>query len=211
MRIQSRVREWFTGIFAAIQHHSSTSFSISAVTSISVSSKFTYCGLLRFCCDCSLLISSVNFEHLPHGIVDLLSQASLDSFIAEHRPLLHSRLRGIAGAADASLGATIEIIPSIASSCTFMQALTSRHPQHMKTPDALRMLDQCQPHISGLLYSPDPSVPGAAVALIVRCLQSKLTDVQLETACNLMVSLLLLPRFEAVVSVLRSCSRYERR
>lgn len=206
-RIQTRVREWFTGILAAVQHHSSTSFSLSAVTSISVSSKFTYCGLLRFCCDCALTISPANFEYLPHGVVDMLSQASLDSSISENRPSLHNRLRGISGVADPSLGATIEIIPSIASSCAFMQALTNRHPQHMKTPDALRMLDQCQPHIAGLLYSPDPSVPGVAVALIVRCLQSKLTDLQLETACNLMVSLLLLPRFETVVAVLRSCSQ----
>ncbi len=206
-RIQSRVREWFTGILAAIQHHSSSSFSLSAVSSISVSSKFTHCGFLRFCCDCALIVSPSNFEHLPHGVVDLLSQASLDSCISEHRPLLHSRLRDIASVADSSLGATVEIIPSIASSCTFMQALINRHPQHMKTTDALRMLDQCQPHVAGLLYSPDPSVPGAAVALIVRCLQSKLTDFQLETACNLMVSLLLLPRLEAVVSVLHSCSQ----
>ena len=149
-RVQSRVREWFTGILAAIQHHASSSFSLSAVTSIAVSSKFTYCGLLHFCCDCALTVSPSNFEHIPHGLIDLLSQASLDSFISEHRPQLHSRLRSIAGVADASLSATIEIIPSIASSCAFMQALTSRHPQHMKTADALHMLDQSQPHVAGL-------------------------------------------------------------
>jgi hypothetical protein len=206
-RVQSRVREWFTGILAAIQHHASSSFSLSAVTSIAVSSKFTYCGLLHFCCDCALTVSPSNFEHIPHGLIDLLSQASLDSFISEHRPQLHSRLRSIAGVADASLSATIEIIPSIASSCAFMQALTSRHPQHMKTADALHMLDQSQPHVAGLLYSPEASVPGAAVALIVRCLQSRLSEMQLETACNLMVSLLLLPRLESVVAVLRSCSQ----
>jgi hypothetical protein len=206
-RIQSRIREWFSGILAAIQHHSSSSFSLSAVASIAMSSKFTYCGLLNFCCDCALTISKTNFEHLPHGLVDLLSQASLDSYISEHHPLLHGRLRSIACVADASLSATIENIPAIATSCTFMQALTSRHPQHMKTADALLMLDQCQPHIAGLLYSPDLSVPGAAVALIVRCLQSRLTEFQLATACNLMVSLLLLPRFEAVSAVLRSCSQ----
>ena len=205
-RVQTRVREWFTGILAAIQHHASTSFSLSAVTSIAVSSKFTYCGLLRFCCDCALTVSPTNFEHIPHGLIDLLSQASLDSSISEHRPHLHNRLRSIAVVADVSLSSTIEIIPSIASSCAFMQALTSRHPQHMKTVDALQMLDQSQPHVDGLLYSPDASVPGAAVALIVRCLQSRLTDTQLETACNLMVSLLLLPRLETVVAVLRSCS-----
>lgn len=206
-RVESRVREWFSGIFAAIQHHSSTSFSLSAVTSIAASPKFTYCGLLLFCCDCASTVSPNNFEHLPHGLVELMSQASLDSFISEHRPVLHRRLRSIAGIADASLSSTIESIPAIAASCTFMQALTSRHPQHMKTADAVLMLDQSQPHISGLLYSSDPSVPGAAVALIVRCLQSRLTDVQLETACNLMVSLLLLPRVETVLAVLHSCSK----
>jgi hypothetical protein len=206
-RIESRVREWFNGILAAIQLHSSPSFSLSAVASIAVSSKFTHCGLLRFCCDCASTISPANFEFLPHGLVELMSQSSLDSSISEHRPHLHSRLRSIAGVADSSLSSTIEIIPAIASSCTFMQSLTSRHPQHMKTADALLMLDQSQPHIAGLLYSPDTSVPGAAVALIVRCLQSRLTDVQLETACNLMVSLLLLPRVETVLAILRSCSQ----
>lgn len=206
-RIESRIREWFSGILAAIQHHSSTSFSLSAVTSIAVSPKFTYCGLLRFCCDCASTISPTNFEHLPHSLIDLMSQSSLDSSISEHRPHLHSRLRSIAGIADVSLSSTIESIPAIAASCKFMQALTTRHPQHMKTADAVLMLDQSQPHISGLLYSSDPSVPGAAVDLIVRCLQSRLTDVQLETACNLMVSLLLLPRIETVLTVLNSCSK----